>query len=92
MNLIRMRFHKIIHPHLVYQSVLRQLIGFLVAAKVQFGRRQNMGNRSEPMEHHGAELNDQNQRKEEHEHQSDRFQLQVLLGNVHLCIVVEICD
>lgn len=36
------------------------------------------------MEHHGGELNDQNQRKEEHKHQTDRLQLQILLRDVDL--------
>lgn len=46
-----------------------------------------MGNRTESMEHHGAELNNQNERKEEHKHQSNWLELQVLFGNVNLITV-----
>lgn len=39
---------------------------------------------SESMEQHSRKLDDQDQREEEHEHQTDRFQLEVLFRDVHL--------
>lgn len=39
---------------------------------------------SKAMEQHGTKLDHQDQRKEEHEHQTDRFQLEVLFRDVHL--------
>lgn len=36
------------------------------------------------MEHHARELDDQNQREEEHEYQSYGLELQVLFRNVNL--------
>ena len=36
------------------------------------------------MEQHGRELDDQNQGEEEHKHQSDGLQLEVLFRDVHL--------
>lgn len=56
----------------------------LVAEEVDFGGRQNVRDGAESVEQHGHELDDQNQREEEHEHQTDRFQLQVFLRDVHL--------
>lgn len=68
--------------HLIDESVLRQIVRLLAAAQVR--RRQNVRNRSETMEHHGGELNDQDQREEEHKHQTDGLQLQVLFADVDL--------
>lgn len=45
---------------------------------------------SEAMEQHGRELDDQNQREEEHKHQTDRFQLEVLFRDVHLGFEYEV--
>lgn len=36
------------------------------------------------MEQHGSELNNQNEREEEHKHQTDGLELQILLRDVHL--------
>lgn len=36
------------------------------------------------MEQHGDELNDENKGKEEHEDETDRFQLEILFCDVHL--------
>jgi len=36
------------------------------------------------MEQHGRKLNYQNKGKEEHKYQTNRFQLQILLGDVDL--------
>jgi len=49
---------------------------------------------SEPMEHHGGELDHQNEGEKEHEHEAYRFQLQVFLGYQHLVVKdhVEITD
>jgi len=41
---------------------------------------------SEPMEHHGGELDHQNEGEKEHEHEAYRFQLQVFLGYQHLVV------
>lgn len=38
-----------------------------------------MRNRAESMEHHSAELDDQNKCEEKHKYQTDRLQLQILL-------------
>lgn len=70
--------------HLVYQSILRQLFSLFAACQVQLGRCQNMRNGAESMEQHSSKLDDQNQCEEEHKHQTDRFELQVFFGNVHL--------
>lgn len=70
--------------YLVDQRVLRQLVGLLVAHQIQLRRGENVRNRAEPMEHHCGELDDQDQGEEEHEHQTDRFQLQVFLADVNL--------
>lgn len=43
-----------------------------------------MGQRAEPMAHHGRELDHQDEREEEHKHETDRLQLQVLFGDVDL--------
>lgn len=43
-----------------------------------------MRQRSESMEQHGRELDDQNQSEEEDKHQSDGFQLQIFLADVYL--------
>jgi len=49
---------------------------------------------SEPMEHHGGELDHQNEGEKEDEYEAYRFQLQVLLGYQHLVVKdhVEITD
>lgn len=39
---------------------------------------------AETMEQHGRELNYQNQGEEEHKHQTDGLQLEVLFRDVHL--------
>lgn len=39
---------------------------------------------AETMEQHGRKLYYQNQGKEEHKDETNRLQLQILLGNVHL--------
>lgn len=39
---------------------------------------------TETMEQHGRKLYNQNQGKEEDKDKTDRLQLQILLGNVHL--------
>jgi hypothetical protein len=46
------------------------------------------------MEHHGGELDHQNEGEKEHEHEAYRFQLQVFLGYQHLLVKdhVEITD
>lgn len=43
-----------------------------------------MSQGSEAMEQHSRELYDQNQGEEEHKHQTNRFQLQILLGYMYL--------
>jgi hypothetical protein len=43
-----------------------------------------MRNRSETMEQHRRKLDDQNQREEEHEHQTDWFELEILFCDVNL--------
>lgn len=43
-----------------------------------------MGQSSKSMEQHGHKLDDQDQREEEHKHQSNGLQLQVLFADVHL--------
>lgn len=43
-----------------------------------------MGQGAETMEQHGNELDDQNQTEEEHKHQTDGLELQVLFANQHL--------
>lgn len=43
-----------------------------------------MRNSSKAMEQHGRELNDQNQRKEEHENETNRFKLQIFFCDVNL--------
>ena len=45
-----------------------------------------MGQCSEPMEHHGGELDHQNEGEKEDEHETYRFQLQVFLGYQHLVV------
>jgi len=49
---------------------------------------------SEPMEHHGGELDHQNDGEKEHEHAAYLFQLQVFVGFQHLVVKrnVEITD
>lgn len=39
---------------------------------------------AESMEHHGRELDDQDQCEEEHKHQTYRLQLQILFADVNL--------
>lgn len=43
-----------------------------------------MGQSTETMEQHSGELDDKNQREEEHKHQPDRFQLEVFLRDMNL--------
>lgn len=43
-----------------------------------------MSQSSKTMEQHGSKLDDQNESKEEHKYQTDRFQLQIFFGYVHL--------
>ena len=43
-----------------------------------------MGQSSKSMEQHGHKLDDQDQCEEEHKHQSNGLQLQVLFADVHL--------
>jgi hypothetical protein len=43
-----------------------------------------MRNGSETMEQHGCELNDQDQREEEHKDETNRLELEILLGDVNL--------
>jgi hypothetical protein len=51
---------------------------------------------SEPMEHHGGELDHQNEgdKEHEHEHENYRLQMQVFLGYQHLEVkyLVEITE
>lgn len=56
----------------------------LVPAKRELGRGQDVRQRAEAMEQHGRKLDDQDEREEEHEHQTDGLQLEVLLGDEHL--------
>lgn len=56
----------------------------LVPAEGQLGGGQDVGQCSEAMEQHGRKLDHQNEREEEHEHQTDGFQLEVLLRDQHL--------
>jgi hypothetical protein len=56
----------------------------LAAATAEFGGRQDVRKRSKTMEQHGHELNDQNEAEEEDEHQTDRFQMQLVLHNMRL--------
>lgn len=42
-----------------------------IAAKVQVGRSEYVGQGPEPMEQHGGELYDDDEREKEHEHQTD---------------------
>lgn len=56
----------------------------MVAAQVQIGRSEYMGQRTEPMEQHGSELYDYNKREEEHENQTDGFQVQIFFADYDL--------
>jgi hypothetical protein len=47
----------------------------LVAVPVELGGSQDVRNGSKAMEQHGHELDDQDQSKEEHEHQTNGLQL-----------------
>lgn len=60
------------HRMLIDKGVLGQLLR-LLAEEVKIGGRQYVRKRSKAMEQHGRELYDQNQREEEHKHQTDRF-------------------
>lgn len=73
-----------INIYLVYQCVLRKILALLVEAQIEVSRGQDMGQSSKPMEQHGCELDDQNQGEEEHKHQSNRFQLQILFADMNL--------
>lgn len=52
-----------------------------VATQVEVGRGEYVRQRAEPMEQHGRELYDDDEREEEHKHQTDGFQVQVLLAD-----------
>lgn len=54
------------------------------ASKVEICWCQNVSQGTETMEQHGRKLDHQNQREEEHKYQTNRFQLKVLLADVHL--------
>ena len=48
-----------------------------------------MGQRAEAMEQHGRELDNQDEREEEHKHETDRLQLEVFFRDVDLgCALV----
>lgn len=83
-NLVQLAKMGINKSYLVYQSILRELLRFLVAAPVELGCGKDMRQGSETMEQHGSKLDHQDQREEEHEHQTDRFQLEILFRDVHL--------
>lgn len=54
------------------------------ATPVQFRGCQNVRDSSEPMEQHSGKLDDENEGKEEHKHQTDGLQLEVFFGDQHL--------
>lgn len=61
-----------------------------VAVQVQVGRGEYVRQRPESMEQHGRELYHYDEREEEHKHQTDGLQVQVLFGDYDLC--ANICD
>lgn len=57
---------------------------YLLVAEVEFCGGEDVGERPESMEQHGDELDDEDQGEEEHEDQTDGFELQIFLADVHL--------
>ena len=55
-----------------------------MTAGVELARRHDVGERAEAVEQHGEELDHQDQREEEHKHQTDRLHLKVLLVDENL--------
>lgn len=55
---------------------------------IEFCRWENVRECSESMEQHSSELYDQNEGEEKHEHQSNRFQLQIFLWDYYLEILL----
>lgn len=78
--------------YLVNKGILREVFGLLVEAEVEVGGGQDVRQRSEAMEQHGRELDDQDEGEEEDKHQSDGLQLQVLLADVDLQCVRFGCE
>lgn len=68
----------------VYIVYIYCCFSYLLAAQVKVRGRQDVRHGSESMEQHSGELDDQNEGEEEHEDETDRFQLKVLFGNVDL--------
>lgn len=61
------------------------------AAQVELGRSEYVGQRAEPMEQHGGELYYYDEREEEHEHQTNGLQMQVLFADYDLCVYINVC-
>lgn len=80
---------KISFSHLINQSVLGKLFWLLAASQVEFSRCQNMRNRSETMKQHRSKLDDQNQREEEHKHQTDWLELEIFFCDVNLRKIID---
>ena len=64
---------------------LQTRAAYLVAAAgIELARRHDVRQGAEAMEQHGEELDHQDEREEEHEHQTDGLHLQVLLVDENL--------
>ena len=68
---------------LFYQVVVGQEL-LLLRAAVQLRRGQDMGDGAHAMEQHGDELDEDDGEKEEHKHDTDRLQMQVLFRDQDL--------
>uniref|UniRef100_A0A2M4D7A2 Putative secreted protein n=1 Tax=Anopheles darlingi TaxID=43151 RepID=A0A2M4D7A2_ANODA len=72
--------------------IQRHIFRLLRTVPVEFGRGENLRDRTEAMHQHGHELDHQNDTEEQHKHQTDRFQFQVLPAHHNLDRTLVVAD